>query len=54
MIGHACKNENGTYSIYLSNMHIENTDSLEYYGDDIPVLTKEEFEHVQQEKPEQD
>ena len=50
----AVDNEDGTYSIYMFDACIDVVDSLEYYGDDIPVMTKEEFEHVQQEKPEQD
>ncbi len=49
----AVVNQDGTYSIYIADVCVEIVDSLEYYGDDIPVITKEEFEHVQQ-KAEQD
>lgn len=45
---YAVDNGNGTYDIYLSNIRISIADSLEYYGDDLPVYSKEEFEYVQQ------
>ena len=44
----AVDNEDGTYSIYLLNTCIESTASLDYYGEEFPVLTKEEFQHVQE------
>lgn len=43
-------NEDGTYSLYISNIKVETLTSLEYYGDDIPIYTREEYKHVQQEK----
>ena len=33
------QNDDGTYDLYLDNICIETTDSLEYYLDDIPVYT---------------
>lgn len=41
-------NSNGTYDVYLAGHKIETTDSLEYYSNDIPVYTREEYEHAQQ------
>jgi len=45
----AVKNEDETYDIYLSGIHIETTESLKYYDDEIPILTMEEFQNVLQE-----
>lgn len=45
-------NGDGTYDFYYGIYKIETVDSLEYYSDDIPIYTKEEFEHVQQEASE--
>lgn len=50
----AVDNGDGTYDIYMFNACIDKVTSLEYYGEDLPVLTKEEFEHVQQDLSEQD
>ena len=44
---YAVDNGDGTYSVYVLDICVDIVDSLEYYGEDLPVLTKEEFEHVQ-------
>jgi len=41
-------NGNGTYDLYLSDYKIETLSSLEYYDKNIPVYTREEFEHAKQ------
>lgn len=45
-------NGDGTYDLYFCNYKMETINSLDYYGDDIPIYTSEEFERVQQEDPE--
>lgn len=50
---YAVDNGDGTYDIFLFNECIDKVSSLEYYGEDLPVLTKEEFQHVQQDLSEQ-
>lgn len=44
-------NEDGTYDLYFQNYKVETIYSLEYYEEDIPILTREEFEHAQQISP---
>lgn len=45
-------NEDGTYDHYLSGFKIETVTSLDFFDENIPVYTREEFEHVQQSNPE--
>jgi len=45
-------NGDGTYDSYFNNIRIEVVDSLEHFSKDIPIYTREEFEHVQQNAPE--
>ena len=45
-------NEDGTYDLYISGIKVEILNSLDNYNNDIPVYTKEEYKHVQQEDPE--
>lgn len=39
----AIEKEDGTYDIYLHGTFIESTESLQYYGPEIPVYRKEEY-----------
>lgn len=41
-------NGDGTYDLYFSNYKLETINSLEHYSEDIPIFTREEFEHAQQ------
>ena len=50
----AVDNTDGTYDIYILDIYIDTVTSFEYYGDDMPILTKEAFERVQQENAKQD
>lgn len=45
-------NEDGTYDHYLSGFKIDTVTSLDFFDENIPVYTREEFEHVQQSNPE--
>jgi len=45
-------NGDGTYDFYFNNIRFEVVDSLDYYSEDIPIYTREEFEHVQKDNPE--
>lgn len=45
-------NGDGTYDLYLADIKIEVLYSLDNYSNDIPVYTKEEYDHVQQKDPE--
>lgn len=45
-------NGDGTYDTYFNGYKIETVDSLDYFSEDIPIYTREEFEHVQTEFPE--
>lgn len=44
-------NGDGTYDLYFSGYKVETSDSPELYNEDIPIYTREEFEHVQQKAP---
>jgi len=39
-------NEDGTYDLYYSNIYFETVTSLDYYRDNIPVYTREEFDKL--------
>jgi hypothetical protein len=45
-------NGDGSYDLYYFDYKIETLTSLDYYEDDIPIYTREEFKHVQQSNPE--
>ena len=50
----AVDNGDGTYDIYMLGIYIDTVTSFEYYDEDMPILTKEAFERVQQENAKQD
>lgn len=47
-------NGDGTYDLYLLDHKIETLTSLDYYEEDVPVYTREEFENVKQNTSKQD
>lgn len=42
---YAILKEDGTYDVYGFGLLLENTDSLDYYGPDIPIYTEKEYEN---------
>lgn len=40
------QNEDGTYDLYYTDIYFETVTSLEYFRDDVPVYTQEEFEQL--------
>ena len=40
------QNEDGSYDLYYSNIYFETVTDLNYFPDDIPIYTREEFEQL--------
>ncbi len=40
------QNEDGTYDLYYSNIYFETVTDLNYFPDDIPIYTREEFDKL--------